>query len=67
MAFDPMNAAVNEAAKAVRAALIRLDYVDGGPEPDGEDKAIAIIAIRTFLNAMSGVLPNAGDFSSPFE
>ena len=42
---EPMVAA----AAAVRAALIKFDYVDGDSEPDAEDAAIALVAIRAWL------------------
>jgi hypothetical protein len=51
-----VNDAVNAAATAVRAELIRLDYVEGDDVPDGEDKAIAIAAIRAFLEKVSSDL-----------
>lgn len=46
-----INAALNEAAADVRRELLRLDYVEGDVEPDGEDKAIACAAVKAFLIA----------------
>ena len=46
------NKALNDAATAVRAELVRLKYLSGHLVADGEDKAIACAAIRAFAEAM---------------
>lgn len=37
-----------EAAKAVRAALKRLNYIDGGDEPDEEDYEIVRVVMNVY-------------------
>lgn len=52
--------ALNAAAKAVHAQRLRLDLVAKDSEPDGEDKAIAAAAIKTWLRvSASKMLPPA--------
>lgn len=55
--------ALNAAAEAVRAELIRLDFVEGDKEPDGEDKAIAAAAIKAWLLASADAIRTPSEYS----
>jgi hypothetical protein len=56
--------AMNEAAKAVRAEMIRLDYVESDVEYDGEDKAISVAAVTTYLRALLREIPDPSEFAA---
>lgn len=55
--------ALNAAATAVRAELLRLDYIEGWTEPDGEDKAIAAAAIRAWLTVQTKQILTPKEYS----